>query len=112
MTERAKAAYAAYGESRDWKNFQGDAMPQFHELPEPIQQAWDAACEGTLRHWLDIDFRAALQSDTLVKEAGRMMSVGKMAGDDAVECIRVGIAAFVIDLIAPNAIARYPGENP
>lgn len=42
-TARAQAAYAAYGESTGGKNFRGDPMPAWSELPEAIQNAWVAA---------------------------------------------------------------------
>jgi hypothetical protein len=37
------AAYAAYGASVGWKNFAGNAMPEWHELPPRIQEAWRAS---------------------------------------------------------------------
>ena len=36
----AQIAYAAYGEATNFKNFRGDPMPPFEELPEQIQKAW------------------------------------------------------------------------
>ena len=39
----AKAAYAAYGAVTDFKNFRGELMPEWENLPEKIQQAWRAA---------------------------------------------------------------------
>lgn len=42
----AKAAYAAYGEAVDNKNFQGDPMPAWSELPAPIRAAWKLAAES------------------------------------------------------------------
>lgn len=105
MSERAKAAYAAYGEVVGWKNFRGDPMPQFNELPEAIQRAWDGACEGALRHWLDNDFKAAVNDDVRVEQkAAWMLKVGHERGDSAIECTRKAVASFVIDCIAPNAI--------
>jgi hypothetical protein len=37
---RARIAYTAYGKMIDFKNFQGNPMPLFDELPERIQEAW------------------------------------------------------------------------
>lgn len=36
-------AYMRYGAATDFKNFQGDPMPAWSELPEQIRQAWAAA---------------------------------------------------------------------
>ena len=42
----AKIAYAAYGETTGFKNFQGNPMPAWEQLGEPIQKAWIAAAEA------------------------------------------------------------------
>jgi len=39
----AMAMYNAYGETTNFKNFQGNPMPAWEELPESIQKAWIAA---------------------------------------------------------------------
>jgi hypothetical protein len=39
----AQLAYKAYGNVTGHKNFQGDPMPAWEELPPVIQLAWDAA---------------------------------------------------------------------
>lgn len=41
-------AYQAYGESVRWKNFLGDPMPKWDELPPAIQQAWLDAANAVL----------------------------------------------------------------
>ncbi len=41
----AKAAYEAYAQNTGNKNFRGDEMPLFDELPEPIIAAWIAAVQ-------------------------------------------------------------------
>ena len=66
MTARAEAAYAAYGAVTDFKNYQGNPMPKFEDLTPQIQQAWDAACEGVLRHWLENAFKDAVNDDALL----------------------------------------------
>jgi hypothetical protein len=44
MFALAIIAYQAYGESVEWKNYQGLPMPRWEELGPAIQQAWlDAA---------------------------------------------------------------------
>jgi hypothetical protein len=42
------AAYAAYGQSVGWKNFAGNPMPEWHELPERIQEAWRASVRAVV----------------------------------------------------------------
>ena len=39
----AEAAYRAYGQTTDFKNFRGDPMPAWPDLPEAIRAAWTAA---------------------------------------------------------------------
>lgn len=39
----AKLAYAAYGQTTDFKNFQGNPMPAWDDLGDPIRRAWTAA---------------------------------------------------------------------
>ena len=41
--EVAASAYRAYSASTGNKNFRGDPMPIFEDLPEPIKTAWQAA---------------------------------------------------------------------
>lgn len=41
----AQIAYAAYGEATDFKNFGGEPMPAWEELPEQIQKEW---CHGAI----------------------------------------------------------------
>jgi hypothetical protein len=48
--ELAKAAYARYGAVTDFKNFQGNPMPEFEKLPEAIQCAWAAAASLEYNH--------------------------------------------------------------
>ena len=45
--ELARAAYADYGATTDWKNYQGLPMPAWEDLPETIRTAWRAAVRGT-----------------------------------------------------------------
>ncbi len=47
----ARVAYHAYGEHTDFKNFQGNPMPKWEELPDRIRGAWRqaaAAVRGAL----------------------------------------------------------------
>jgi hypothetical protein len=40
---RARIAYTAYGRKTGFKNFLGNPMPTFDELPPQIREAWIAA---------------------------------------------------------------------
>jgi len=42
----ARAAYHAYGQTTDNKNFQGNEMPEYDQLPEQIRTAWENASEA------------------------------------------------------------------
>lgn len=46
----AKSAYKAYAASTGNKNYQGLPMPEFEDLPQKIQTAWEAAS----RHVIDL----------------------------------------------------------
>lgn len=52
----AQIAYAAYGETVAWKNYQGLPMPTWEKLPPKIQEAWRAAAFAAV----DAATRAAL----------------------------------------------------
>ncbi len=39
----AASAYRAYAASTGNKNFRGEPMPAFGDLPQPIRTAWEAA---------------------------------------------------------------------
>lgn len=41
----AQVAYNSYGSVTDYKNFQGNPMPSWEQLPPKIQEAWIAASE-------------------------------------------------------------------
>ena len=38
-----RTAYTAYGATTGYKNFRGEPLPQWHDLPTTIQRAWMAA---------------------------------------------------------------------
>lgn len=48
LTEAAKIAYSAYGKTTDYKNYQGNPMPKFEDLPEAIRNAWINASAAVL----------------------------------------------------------------
>jgi hypothetical protein len=39
----ARLAYAAYGRTTDFKNYQGNPMPKWDDLGDAIQAAWVSA---------------------------------------------------------------------
>lgn len=42
-------AYEAYGQSRDWRTYDGKPMPQWNELPPEIVTAWEAASNAIVK---------------------------------------------------------------
>jgi hypothetical protein len=48
-----QVAYAAYGMATGNKNFMGDPMPEWKDLPVIIQEAWQAAASTVLRSFHD-----------------------------------------------------------
>lgn len=46
-------AYTAYGCAVDFKNFQGDEMPLWRNLPQKIREAWEAAAEAAIHLRVD-----------------------------------------------------------
>jgi hypothetical protein len=47
----AKAAYHAYGKTTDFKNYQGNPMPAWDDLPPKIQEAWVNASKAILKEF-------------------------------------------------------------
>lgn len=41
-----EVAYQAYGDSAKWKNFLGDPMPKWDELPQEIKNHWREASQA------------------------------------------------------------------
>lgn len=42
----AKLAYGAYGQTTDFKNYQGNPMPRWDDLGDTIQAAWVSAANA------------------------------------------------------------------
>ena len=63
-SEIAASAYRAYAASTGNKNFRGDPMPSFEELPQPIKTAWEAAARqvGICFDFKETDPRTVEQS--------------------------------------------------
>jgi len=43
LAELAQTGYEAYGQEADWKAYNGEPMPKWHELPDHIHRKWKAA---------------------------------------------------------------------
>jgi hypothetical protein len=48
QTPLAEVAYQAYGSATNHKNFRGDPMPAWDELPDAIKHAWTVAADAIL----------------------------------------------------------------
>ena len=48
--DRARDAYRAYGQTTDFKNYQGLPMPEWDALPEKIREAWVNASNAAARY--------------------------------------------------------------
>ena len=53
LEQLALNAYMAYGKTTDYKNFKGEPMPKYFDLPNRIQEAWKAAAESVDEDVLD-----------------------------------------------------------
>lgn len=53
VTEFSRIAYNAYGQTTDFKNYQGLPMPAYDELPDKIKLAWIAATKSVYEATLE-----------------------------------------------------------
>ncbi len=66
MTDQlARVAYKAYGQVTDFKNFRGEPMPEFDQLPETIQKAWVEASKAAVVKAEKIVMSARFNADQL-----------------------------------------------
>lgn len=49
IAQLARQLYDAYGQSAGWKNFQGNPMPTWEELPNNIRANWSASARECVR---------------------------------------------------------------
>lgn len=42
-------AFEAYGDNREWRDWRGNAMPQWSEIREDIQEAWEVAAQAVVK---------------------------------------------------------------
>ena len=47
----AQVSYEAYGDFAQWKNYRGDPMPRWDDLPPTIRDAWYAAIDAGVAEW-------------------------------------------------------------
>lgn len=69
-TNRARVAYAAYGQTTDFKNFRGDPMPAWDDLPEKIREAWVNASRAAACHHGPVTTYASDQVGPLGQDDG------------------------------------------
>jgi hypothetical protein len=60
IVDLTENAYREYGRITDFKNFRGEPMPEFKNLPEKIQKAWRSAVAQVI-----LDLRDDLRNDLL-----------------------------------------------
>lgn len=60
----AASAYRAYAASTGNKNFRGEPMPAFADLPQPIRTAWEAAVRQT-GYCLDVRMGGAAPDESV-----------------------------------------------
>lgn len=62
IERKAAALYAAYGKTTDFKNYQGNLMPEWDALPEKIRAAWMAAAS--------VSEEGRISNETLIRLTG------------------------------------------
>lgn len=65
MSDLAKLAYEAYGLTTGNKNFRGEEMPKFEDLPATIKLAWSNAARA-VKHESHIISITADNGDTII----------------------------------------------
>lgn len=59
-----KYLYEVYGNMVDFKNFQGNPMPEYDALPEPIKAAWEVVASSSFE--IELSDRERRQIDHAV----------------------------------------------
>lgn len=70
-----KDLYHVYGGVTDFKNFQGNPMPEWEALPPKIVEAWNAVADAT-RPAIAIESREALQIQHAIAYAKDFQAAG------------------------------------
>ena len=82
--DAGRIAYVAYGRKAQWKNFRGEAMLSWGELPEGVKACWRSAAEAVTAVCIgaDRDPELALVLD---------LEEGAMAAGDTLLAIHRGL---------------------
>lgn len=72
LDKLAREAYVAYGEVTDFKNYQGEPMPEYEELGETIQRAWRVATATAILAYQDSVDVAIPVMETIVQGRVRL----------------------------------------
>lgn len=85
----------------------GAELPEkFEDLPERDRENIQALYKEFIIHWVDHDFKSALEDDELVKKAAStLVHAFKTQGDNAIESLRVTIGYFVL------AVSEHPAVD-
>ena len=78
--EIAMEAYKAYAKITDNKNFRGDPMPEFHELPDTIKRAWEAAASRSVHYCIEISYNGLDWSEEYKERVKAMQTMNN--GDE------------------------------
>lgn len=69
-----KYLYEVYGDMVDFKNFQGNPMPEYEDLPDAIKEAWEAVASNS--YSIELTERERQQIDHAVNYATFYESAG------------------------------------
>lgn len=105
----AAAGYHAYGATTGHKNYQGNPMPTWEELPQPQKDAWIMAA-ATIRN-MAVDALYPLTASTY--DPGPQHSFEALADIAAVDAIgtRVVVNNFAAGHALPGLITQDPGRS-
>ena len=68
----ANMAYLAYGQVTDHKNFRGEPMPDFDDLPDKIRSAWVNAVKAVRRRVVKNGMTAEAEAETIEQKKPRV----------------------------------------
>jgi len=109
LLELARLAYQAYGDSTGQKNFRGEQMPPFEQLPIGITHAWVAAVQRV---------RDEVRTPNEVAQPKPELDISKQPADSkmkaALEILHThgvddkGTAAAIVDEFGTDAVLSQP----
>ena len=92
----ARFLYTSYGWSADWKNFRGEPMPQWADLPEAIREHWLVVADSSVELAKATDAAApALQAAATI--ASGLLAHGVAGGDANIAERAVAIANLIAE---------------